>query len=216
MCVDCGGGTTDIVVHRQEEREDGSLSLREVVKGSGACVGGSTVDAAFLKLMGELVPVFDEYAAKFPKEVQRVSALVHVCADFFPSSCSAHRLVDTQVLRTLVQKFELAKRSFDGNGEIEVDLPPKLARMWYEYKSANYEDFGANVRALRALLPSARLRFESRADLRFWLQDEDDDDFGTLTLTKDNLIRVFDEVPRLRSLARHDTTAFSGIDTRRR
>jgi hypothetical protein len=136
MCVDCGGGTCDIVVHCQDEREDGSLSLREVAKGSGACVGGSTVDAAFLKLMSEIVPVFDEYAAKHPKEVSH------------PLTCmlALRSRAASQVMRSLMQKFELAKRSFDGSSTIELDLPPKLVRMFYEYKGANYEEYGADVR----------------------------------------------------------------------
>ena len=146
MCVDCGGGTTDIVVHCEEEREDGSLSLREVVKGSGACVGGTTVDAAFLKLLSEIVPVFDEYAAKHPKEVRLLRA--SACAN------SAYSRFIQQVLRSLMQKFELAKRSFDGSNAIDLDLPPKLARLAYEYKCANYEECGANVRECRALFPA--------------------------------------------------------------
>lgn len=50
-------------------------------------------------------------------------------------------------MRSLMQRFELAKRSFDGSSSIELDLPPKLVRMFYEYKGANYEEYGADVRA---------------------------------------------------------------------
>ena len=69
MCVDCGGGTVDIIVHRQEERSDGSLVLREVVKGTGDCCGAAAVDAAFIRLIADTIPVFDEYANRNPQEV---------------------------------------------------------------------------------------------------------------------------------------------------
>jgi molecular chaperone DnaK (HSP70) len=75
MVVDCGGGTTDIVVHRrvaQEggEGESGRFRLREVAKGTGDCCGGTVVDAEFLKLLHETSPVFSEYAQKHPVEVR--------------------------------------------------------------------------------------------------------------------------------------------------
>ena len=84
MCVDCGGGTVDIIVHRQEERTDGSLSLREVVKGTGDCCGGAAVDAAFIQLIAGTIPVFDEYANRNPQEVSRTVRQLCTCADVMP------------------------------------------------------------------------------------------------------------------------------------
>jgi hypothetical protein len=72
MVVDCGGGTIDIVVHRKEAGDDNpkELRLREVAKGTGDCCGGTVVDAAFLELLKESMPVFEQYADKYPKEVR--------------------------------------------------------------------------------------------------------------------------------------------------
>jgi hypothetical protein len=71
MVVDCGGGTVDIVVHRKEGGDDDTkeLRLREVAKGTGDCCGGTVVDAGFLELLKESMPVFEQYADAHPKEV---------------------------------------------------------------------------------------------------------------------------------------------------
>ena len=106
-----------IIVHRQEKRSDGMLSLREVAKGSGDCCGGAQVDAAFLALLKETIPVFEAYSAAHPAEV----------------------------LRTVMAKFELAKRSFDGSGD--VVLPHKLLRLWYDHKMAQCGIDGGQVGA---------------------------------------------------------------------
>ena len=89
----------DIVVHRNM-KTDGSLKLREVTKGSGDLCGGTFVDEAFLAHLRLTIPTFEHYAATEPAEL----------------------------LRGLMAKWELVKRSFDGTDDVVLDLPPKLAR----------------------------------------------------------------------------------------
>ncbi len=50
------------------------------------------------------------------------------------------------MLRSLLGKWELQKRSFDGTGDLVLDLPAKLALLWRDYKRTNYERYGAEVR----------------------------------------------------------------------
>ncbi len=72
MCVDCGGGTVDIVVHARggDGGAESGLSLREVAKGTGDIGGGTHLDAQFWKHLSETISVFDEYATKHPREVR--------------------------------------------------------------------------------------------------------------------------------------------------
>jgi hypothetical protein len=63
-----------------------------------------------------------------------------------------------QVLRCLLGRWELLKRSFDGTGELVLDLPFKLARALHDYKTAHYAECGADTcvavcPALLAALP---------------------------------------------------------------
>ena len=74
MCVDCGGGTVDIIVHRKVEVADGKLGLREVAKGTGDCCGGTYLDSEFVQLLEDTIPVFDEYANNYPHEVMHSDA----------------------------------------------------------------------------------------------------------------------------------------------
>ena len=123
MVVDCGGGTVDTVVHRREARPDGGgVGLREVARGAGDCCGGTLLDAEFVAHLRAAMPtVFDAYAAAQPREV----------------------------LRGLLGKWELQKRSFDGSDGVVIDLPPKLARAWHAHKAAHYEQYGAEARRVR-------------------------------------------------------------------
>ena len=73
MCVDCGGGTVDIVVHARSGDSGGAesgLSLREVAKGTGDIGGGTHLDAQFWKHLSDTIPVFSDYATKHPREVR--------------------------------------------------------------------------------------------------------------------------------------------------
>jgi hypothetical protein len=58
-----------------------------------------------------------------------------------------HVMPRAQVLRNLLGKWELQKRSFDGTSDLVLDLPPKLALLWRDFKRANYERYGAEVHA---------------------------------------------------------------------
>jgi hypothetical protein len=76
-------------------------------------------------------------------------------------------------MRTLMGKWELQKRAFDGTAGMVVDLPPKLAVAWAQYKTVHYEECGA--------------------------EDDDDDTFGELHIELPVVTRMFDTVPlRLR------------------
>ena len=153
LVCDCGGGTVDIVVHRKQEDVDGSLRLREMSKGSGNVYGGTVVDDQFVAFLSTAVPPFAEYAAENPREV----------------------------LRCLMAQWELKKRTFTGDGEIDIDLPASLARLFADYKVAHYEEFAAN--------------------------DDDDEGYGHLTISASQLRAIFDtSVDRVLSLIEEQLT----------
>lgn len=101
MIVDCGGGTVDLIVHANDA-SDGSVKLRELSKGSGDLCGGTFVDDAFLDAMARRIPGFDAYRQAEPAEL----------------------------LRGLMAKWELLKRSFDGTTDAILACRPSWRARW--------------------------------------------------------------------------------------
>jgi len=137
MIVDCGGGTVDLIVHANDA-SDGSVKLRELSKGSGDLCGGTFVDDAFLDAMARRIPGFDAYRQAEPAEL----------------------------LRGLMAKWELLKRSFDGTTDAILDLPPKLAR------------------ALD----------KAKAEASGYDEEDDEDAYGRLTLSAADVRGIFEPV----------------------
>ncbi|KAG0579312.1 hypothetical protein KC19_4G089700 [Ceratodon purpureus] len=102
LVVDCGGGTVDLVLHEKLGPAP-SISVREVQESSGGLCGGSRVDEEFFGFLRRRISCFKRFEALHPA----------IVLDFR-------------------QEWEKVKYKFDGdeNGEVHLDLPPKLASMW--------------------------------------------------------------------------------------
>jgi hypothetical protein len=94
-------------------------------------------------------------------------------------------------------EIELHVKKTGGVGDLENDLeddpsdynlPAKLALLWRDYKRANYERYGAEVRGDVCAWVRAH-----RADASHAQDDEDDDNFGQLTLSAAAITQVFDK-----------------------
>ncbi|KAK3247189.1 hypothetical protein CYMTET_43303, partial [Cymbomonas tetramitiformis] len=59
MVVDCGGGTVDLVTHKQSEEDP--TRLREVARGTGGMCGGTFVDDRFVKFLQNKINKSDKF-----------------------------------------------------------------------------------------------------------------------------------------------------------
>lgn len=70
MVADAGGGTVDIVVHKQVD--DNGLQFQEVAEGSGGMCGCTFVDMNFGSFLAQKIPCFRQYVRQFPSATSLV------------------------------------------------------------------------------------------------------------------------------------------------
>ncbi|MCO5614123.1 hypothetical protein L7F22_068404 [Adiantum nelumboides] len=66
LVADIGGGTIDLVVHEKTEDDDKGSKVQEVVPSYGKAGGGTFVDKAFFKILGEKISCLDAHCRQDP------------------------------------------------------------------------------------------------------------------------------------------------------